>query len=1077
MRFVSDVRLAWRSLIRGRSVTVFAVLAFALGIGITTAVFSIFYSVLVKPLPFPDPDQLVIVYDVQPACATCPASYTKYIDWKTRSTSFAAMGGSSTMMAVITGNGDPERVPASPVTWTLLDVFRVAPEFGRWFNEDEDKPGGPKVMVLSYGYWQRRFAGDRGVLGRTFVVNGEPHQVIGVMPREFTHRGASFFVPVQRVADPAQRGNHFLQTYARMKPGVTVEQAQREMKALGTTLAAEFKHNHGIDVGSYYRAVVGNVEQPLRVLMGAVTLVLLIATANVANLLLAAGLARRRELAVRSALGATRWDLTRQLTIESIMLAVIGGALGLMLAQWSLSTFVALAGTTLPRAAGIAIDGWVLGFAAALSCVTGAICGLWPVLRLKTHSLASAVREGDLRGGTSAGGRRFGQGLVIVEIAVAFALLAGAGLLIKNLMSLEARDTGFVADRVVTFDVAPTGARYKGNDAINEFYRQLMPRLAAIPDVQAVGATSHLPMHMFGWNGEVTLDGGNPWDPKDAPLIERSWIDPSYMRAMGIEIIAGRGFDDRDRIGGPPVTILSKRTADKFWPGQDPIGRRLWRDAGSKSGTPHEVIGVARDVRTYGLGSVSPYIMYMAAEQEPFGAMTIVARSKSADPTAFVSTARQIVTSIDPALPVSRVQTLNDVVAQSVRQPRLISALTTLFATLAGILAAVGVYGVMAYNVRRERREFGIRLALGADPGAVHRLVVVRGLVLGAIGILLGAAGAWLLSGTLQSLLSDVKPGDPAVYATTAGLLLLVALAAVYLPARQASRTDPMVALQARGLGRLGPAQIVAAAAWGRGPSASAELDSCGPSRYCALMRKAALFLGLGSFLLTTAVMAQQGGQQQQQQQAGQPQPQGQRGGGRQNDPNSRGGGNCAANKWNCIDTPNPLPKVDTVWLEEMTWMDVRDAMAAGKTTVIISTGGIEPNGPFLALGKHNYVLKANCEAIARKLGNALCAPIDPFVPEGAPTGSATGHMNTMGTISLREETFQALLTDIVTSLKSGGFKNIMLIGDSGGNGRGMGAVATKLNAEWNADPVVAHIPQHYDVQHRRRRSCASSVS
>jgi putative ABC transport system permease protein len=468
----------------------------------------------------------------------------------------------------------------------------------------------------------------------------------------------------------------------------------------------------------------------------------------------------------------------------------------LVLAQWAVSTFVALAGGSLPRATTIRIDGWVMAFAAALALGAGVICGLWPVLRLKTQALANAVREGDLRAGASAGSRRFGQGLVVVEIAVAYALLVGAGVLAKNLIGLQSRDAGFVADRLIAFDLAPTGARYKDPEALKAFYRDLMPRLAALPDVASAGATSHLPMYQFGWNGEVTLDGGNPWQPNEAPLIERAWIDPTYMTTMGITVVMGRGITEADRAGGPRVTVLSQRTAEKFWPGQNPIGRRLWR-SNKAEGTPFEVIGVARDVRTYGLGSVSPYIMYMPVEQEPFGAMTVVLRAKTDDPSALIPTARQIVASLDPLLPVSRVQTMDAVVAQSVSQPRLISSLTTLFAALAGVLAAVGVYGVMAYNVRRERREFGIRLALGAAPSSVGRLIVLRGALLGVVGVALGAVGAWLLSGTLAALLNDVRPTDPVVFAVTGAALLVVALAAVALPARQASRTDPMVALRA----------------------------------------------------------------------------------------------------------------------------------------------------------------------------------------------------------------------------------------------------------------------------------------
>ena len=793
-RIWRDLRHGLRSVRRSRGVTTLAVLAFALGIGITTAVFSLFYGVLLKPFPFPDADRIVMVYDVQPACATCPASFPKFIDWKTRSQSFAAMGGSSTSSQVITGVGDPDRIPAVTATWTLLDVFRIAPQIGRWFTEEEDRPGGSKVVVLSHGYWQSRFAGDRNVLGKTMTIGGVSHEVIGVMPAEFTHRRGEIFVPVQRAFDPAQRGNHFLLTYGRLKPEAAVDAAKQEMKALGETLQAEFGHNHGIDVVPYYTAVVGSVERPLRVLMGAVALVLLIAVANVANLLLASGLARRRELAVRSALGATRADLARQLAMEGVLLAATGGALGLFLAHWLITTFVRLAGNTLPRSASISIDGSVLAFALALSLLTGMLCGLWPIIRLRARTLAQAVREGDLRTGTQAGGRRFGSGLVVAEIALAFSLLVGAGLLVKNLVGLQARDTGFNPERLVAFDLAPTGAAYRDNAQIKAFYESVMPRLAALPSVQAVGATSHLPMYLFGWNGEVTLEGGNPWQPLEAPLIERAWVDRGYFAAMGIQIVRGRAFDDRDREGSARVTIISERTAEKFWPGQDPIGRRFSR--GGPNNPKDEVIGVVRDVRTYGLGSISPYIMYIPADQEVFGPMTVVVRTTSSDPSTVVAHAREIVKAVDPMMPLTRVQTLTDVVSQSVSQPRLISSLTALFAALAGVLAAVGVYGVTAYNVRRERREFGIRLALGAPPSRVRALIVRRGMILGTLGIVLGACGALLLTRTVEAMLSDVAPTDPMVFASAGSLLLATVALAVYLPARQASRTDPLVVLR-----------------------------------------------------------------------------------------------------------------------------------------------------------------------------------------------------------------------------------------------------------------------------------------
>ena len=795
-RLALDLRLAFRSLVRGRAITAFAVIAFALGIGITTAVFSLFYGVLLKPLPFPNPHELVMVFDTQPACTTCPASFEKHVDWKTRSTVLQALGGSQSATAVITGAGEPERVPMAPATASLMDVFGVSPAIGRWFTDAEDAPGGPKVVVLTDGFWRRTFHADPAALGRKMTINGEPYEVIGVLPPAFSHRRAEIFIPLQRQFNAANRGNHFLAQYGRLKPGVTLEQAQREMRALGGVLAQEFGHNHGIDLQSYSQIVVGSLVQPLQLLMGAVTFVLLIACANVANLLLASGLARRRELAVRTALGATRWDLARQLTVESIVLAVVGGALGVLLAEWAIATFVDLADTVLPRTATVQLDRTVLLFAAGVSLLTGLFCGLWPVIRLNARTLGRDVHEGTLRAGGTAGSRRFGNGLVVVEIALAFTLVVGAGLLVKNLLRLQSRETGFRVEGLVAFDLSPTGDRYKDN-AFQAFYRELLPRLKTLPGVTAVGATSHLPMYQFGWNGEVTLEGGNPWPARDAPLIERAWIDDGYFSTMGIQIVRGRPFTGRDTAAATRVTIISERTAEKFWPGQNPIGRRFSR-GGQFGGDNNivEVVGVARDVRTYGLQQTSPYIMYVPVEQEPFGAMTIVLRTANDDPMSVIPAARQIVRSLDPLLPLARVQTMGEVVAQSVSQPRLISALTSLFGVLAGLLAAVGVYGVMAYNVRRERREFGIRLALGADPGRVRRLVVTRGLALGAIGVALGAGGAMLLTRSVQALLSDVEATDPVVFAAAAGALLVTTVLAGYLPAVHASRTDPMVVLR-----------------------------------------------------------------------------------------------------------------------------------------------------------------------------------------------------------------------------------------------------------------------------------------
>jgi putative ABC transport system permease protein len=791
-RLVHDVRVAARTLARSPWLTMLAIGAFALGIGVTTAVFGIFHGVLIRPLPFPDADEIVMVYDTQPACDTCPASLPKYEDWRERNQVFATMGGFTTRTFVLTGRGEADRVAAVRATASLVDVFGLQPALGRWFTEEEDREGAGKVAVLLHSFWVNRLARDPGVLGRTLTLDGEPYEIVGVMPEGFTLRSAELVVPLAQAVDPATRGSHFLFTFARLKPGVPLDRATTEMRALGRTLAAEFGTNHGVDVRSYREAVVGQIRTSLQVLLGAVFLLLLIACANVANLLLAAGLARRRELGVRLALGARPGDLARQLAAESVLLAIAGGALGVLVARWIVQTFVVLAADQLPRAAAITIDAPVVAFAFATSLVVGVLCGLWPLVSLRAGELVTAVRDGDTRTGTGAG-RRVGNGLVVAEIALAFSLLVGASLMMKNLILLQGRDTGLRAQQVVTFDVAPAGPRYQTAGQLKAFYRDLQTRLANAGGFERVGFVSHLPMLRFGYNGEMNVEGGTPWGPDEAPLVEYRWVHGDYFEALGIPLLHGRWLDARDGEGTTTV-LVNQQMAAKFWPGQDPIGRRFGQ--GADTSRWYEVVGVVGDVRSYGLAATTPYEFYRTIEQQPFPAMSVVARTTAADPTSVVPTARAILRQIDPALPLTGVQTMEAVVAASVGRPRFLSALTALFGLLAGLLAMVGVYGVMAYNVRRQRREYGIRLALGAGPGAVVRLVLGRGLGLATLGLGLGATGAWWLAGLLESMLHEVEPTDPQVFAATAAGVVGVVLLASYLPARSAARIDPMQVLR-----------------------------------------------------------------------------------------------------------------------------------------------------------------------------------------------------------------------------------------------------------------------------------------
>jgi predicted permease len=791
-RLVQDLRHALRACLRAPLVSTLAVVAFALGIGVTTAVFSIFYNVLLKPLPFRDPEQLVMVYDTQPACAICPASYPKYHDWKARNQVFSAIGGSTPAGFVLSGQGEPVQVMAVRATASLADVFAVQPALGRWFREEEDQPNARKVVVLSHAFWTKQFGRDPSVLGRPITLDGEPYEVIGVLPADFTHRRADAIVPLAMKLDPGSRGTHFLATYARMKPGLTVERAATEMRAVGVSLAKEFGTNHGIDVQSYREVVVGTVRPQLRLLLGAVIAVLLIGCANVANLLLAAGLARRRELGIRLALGARTSDLARQLVAEGTILAVAGGAIGVALAFWLLRTFIVLAGNQLPRATTIAIDGRVLLFSAAITAAVGVFCGLWPLIRMRTRELAASVREGDPRTGSGTG-RQMGNGLVVGEIALAFALLVGGALLVKNLLLLESRDAGIQTGRVVTFDLAPAGPRYAQPAAGAAFYRDLYARLSQVNGVQYVGFISHLPMYRFGTNGEMQVEGTLPWGPNEAPLVEYRWYYGDYFKALGVPLLRGRLLDSRDGDGTNTV-LINQTMAARFWPGEEAIGRRFGQ--GTDRARWWEVVGIVGDIRSLGLAQQTPYEFYRTIEQAPANSQTVVIRAALDDPSSLIPTAKEIVRSLDPSLPVTGVQTMEEVVAASVGQQRLISAMAGLFAVLAALLAMVGVFGVMTYNVRRQRRELGIRLALGAESGTVRRLIVFRGIRLAVLGSVTGALAAWLLAGTLQTMLNDVRPNDPMVFAATAAVVLSAALLASWLPARSAGRTDPMVVLR-----------------------------------------------------------------------------------------------------------------------------------------------------------------------------------------------------------------------------------------------------------------------------------------
>jgi putative ABC transport system permease protein len=747
---------------------------------------------LLRPLPFPDSDQIVVVYDRLPSCERCPWAFETYRNWADASTVFAAIAGSAADSGVVTAPGDAERVSLVRVTASLEAVFRLPPALGRWFSSAEDRPNGPKVAVLADEFWRRRFSGDPHAVGRTLRIDATVYEIIGVMPAAFTHRRGDVFVPLQH-AIGSGRDAHFLSAFARVKPEVTIDRAQRELTAITESLSRTVHIDEGAVVSSYYEVVVGSVVAALRMLITTVGLLLLVCCANVASLLMASSLARRRELTVRAALGATRWDLARQMMIEGVLLACIGGGLGMVLAAWASHAFVRLAGSALPRATSVEIDATVLAFAAAVAVGTGIMCAAWPVVRMALGSRAINVRDADLRAGGVPHASGFGSVLVVAEIAVAFALLVCAGLLVKDFVHLESKPVGLSSAGVVAFDVAPTGERFPNVASRQEFYRALEVALRRLPGIESVGFANHLPMSSDRYNGTVSLVGGNPWSLKEAPSVEFRWIGGDYLDTLKIPIVRGRSFTAQDVAGRQSVAILSARTAQRFWADQEPLGRRLTFGIDQSE---VEVVGIAGDVLSYGPLAQTPYELYLPAAQQPVGAMTVVFRTTNGEPTAIVPEVRRAVSAIDRGVPVSHVRTLEQVVSDSVSQPRLLSSLASLFAAVTALLAAVGIYGVMAYNVRRGRREFGIRLALGAEPRRVRQALLVRGLKLGAAGILAGILVAWLLTRTMLALLPTATFLDPEVYAVTAIGVLLVATACCVGPARQASRADPMMVLR-----------------------------------------------------------------------------------------------------------------------------------------------------------------------------------------------------------------------------------------------------------------------------------------
>ena len=802
--FTHDVRFGLRMLRKNPGFSVVAVITLALGIGANTAVFSVVNAVLLRPLPLEDPERLVVVWEDAsfvgfPHNTPAPANYA---DWKAQNHVFTDMAAFSEDTFNLTGNGDPEKVAGYEATWNAFPLLGVQPVLGRVFLPEEDQPGGAHVVLLSYGLWKRRFGGDPKLVGTEINVNGIKHSVAGVMPPSFhfPFNAAEMWVPAAFTPKQlAQRGSHTLIVVARMKAGVTLEQARADMNVVAHNLAVQYPASNnqlGAVVVPMKEEYVSESRSGLLVLLGAVGFVLLIACANVANLLLARSAGRAREVALRTALGATAKRLARQLATENLLLATFGAALGVGLAYWSLAFLQQLVPADLAPVTPVALDLRVLGFTLAATVSTWLLFGFAPLAEAGRVNVNDALKEGGARAG---GGHRsrMRNGLVISEVALTLVLLVGAVLLLRSFSNLRGTDPGFRAGGVLTMRLVLSDSKYPDKVKRAAFFEQVMEKLRSLPGVEGAAFTSALPLVWKG--GTTSFDVQNGVAPsRNLPYdANNRVVSPDYMRVMGMTLVAGRFFAPTDDEHAPPVVIVNETMARTYFPG-NPLSGRLKLDESGTNGAWLAVVGVVKDVRAMGLDLPARPEMYFPYRQAFHNWMVprdVILRTEG-DPLSLAAAARRRVWEVDPDQPVSDVATLDDILDREVQQRRVQSVLLGAFSVLALVLACVGLYGVLSFLVSQRTQEIGVRLALGAQPAGILRSFLGRGLRLALIGIAIGLAAALALTRLLQSLLYGVGAYDPLTFFGVTGALLLVALAASVIPARRAMRVAPITALR-----------------------------------------------------------------------------------------------------------------------------------------------------------------------------------------------------------------------------------------------------------------------------------------
>jgi putative ABC transport system permease protein len=810
---LQDIRHGARAFLRNPGFAVVAIVTLGLGLGATTAIFSVVRAVLLAPLPWSEPDTRVMIWSRWTGFDKTWVSSVEVRDYRQRTRSLRSVAAWSSGQVNLTGSGDPERVGAGSGTANLFDVLGARALYGRGFQAGEDFTGtGAPVVVLSYSLWQRRFAGDPRALGRTLQIDGSGYQIVGIMPQGFrlpTDYGEDFeeptelWTPLVLDPDPNERGNHSFYAAALLAPGVTPGQASAEITGLAHQLTAEGQYSPSMRFEPFAVSLVDEVLAParpaLRLLGVATALLLLIACANVANLLLARSEVRRRELAVRTALGASRFRLLRQLLTETLILAAAGGALGVALA-WTGARLVAASGIAgLPRASDVTIDGPVLFFAVLVTLVTALACGSLPALKPSVASLTDSLKDGAQNATTGAGRQRLRSALVVAEMALAVVLLVSAGLVLRSLWALQQIHLGFEPKGVLTMRVALPQASYDTNEKIEQFYRDLMPRVRRVPGVTAAGAVRSLPLANTIGDWGVTVEG-YPQTPENHPKGDWQVATDGGSEALGERLVAGRWFTDADRADTQPVALVNETMARRYWPDGNPIGHRI--RMGSNVERPWiTVVGIVGDLQHNGLGSTvkekfyRPHSQFSQSTGFAVRYMTLVVRTPG-DPMTLASAVRHEIATMDPSLPVAAIRPMTDVVASAASTPRFTGALLGVFAALALTLAAIGIYGVLAYLVSQRTREIGIRMAIGARPSAVLRLIVGRGLALALGGVALGLVLAAFASRLVGALLYQVQPHDPVTFLTVPVLLTLVALLSSAIPAWRAMTVNPTTALR-----------------------------------------------------------------------------------------------------------------------------------------------------------------------------------------------------------------------------------------------------------------------------------------